>query len=76
MEKEDLLSFELDNEKRLLEIEGQLEIISKDLQGLKASVKDLVSAWQAASWVISIVKGLGALAVAIATIYTLFTGKH
>lgn len=55
------------DESRLIEIEHKLEKLSAD-------VEDLVSAWKAASWLVSLVKWVGGIAVAITAIVTLVKG--
>lgn len=71
---EELHKHQLEEERRLSDIEEQLSTISSELTNVKNNIKDLVAAWQAASWIVSIVKGIGALAVAIGAAYALFTG--
>jgi hypothetical protein len=55
------------NDMRLKEIENKLEKLSGD-------VEDLVSAWKAASWLVSVVKWVGSIAVALTAIISLSKG--
>lgn len=71
---EELHKFQLEEERRLSDIEEKLDILSAEMSSLKNNIKDLVYAWHAASWIVSVVKGIGALAVAIGAAYALFTG--
>jgi len=52
---------------RLTEIERKLDKLSTD-------VEDLVSAWKAASWLVSVIKYVGGVAVALTAIFTLVKG--
>lgn len=73
---DNLAKHQLEEERRLSDIEDMLASQAKDLQNLQKDVKELVVAWQAASWIVSVVKGLGAIAVAIGAAYALLTGKQ
>lgn len=73
---DELAHHQLEEERRLSDIEDMLANQAKDLHNLQKDVKELVVAWQAASWIVSIVKGLGAIAVAISAAYALLTGKQ
>lgn len=53
------------DEYRLSEIERKLDNLSKD-------VEELVSAWKAASWMVSFIKWLGGLATAVTALVFLF----
>lgn len=63
MDKE--IDIQLQEEKRLLEIEQTIQSLEKKIDSLQQDVSDLVSAWKAASWLVSAVKWLGGLAIAI-----------
>lgn len=52
---------------RLKEIEIKLDKLTTD-------VEDLVTAWRAASWLVSLVKWVGGIAVAVTAITTLIRG--
>lgn len=52
---------------RLTEIEIKLDKLTAD-------VEDLVAAWKAASWLVSAVKWVGGIAVAVTAIVTLLKG--
>ena len=54
-------------EDRLTKIETQLEKLTDE-------VEDLVTAWKAASWLVSVVKWVGSIAVALIAIISLSKG--
>lgn len=56
------------DDQRLTEIEIKLDKLSAD-------VEDLVAAWKAAAWLVSVVKWLGGLAIAGTAIVTFMKGK-
>lgn len=53
---------------RLTEIEIKLDKLTSD-------VEDLVAAWKAAAWLVSVVKWLGGLAIAGTAIITFMKGR-
>ena len=73
MDKE-LIEHQLQEEKRLLEIETNIKSLETKIDLLATDVADLVSAWKAASWLVSLVKWLGGLSVAYVAIVTLVKG--
>lgn len=56
------------DDQRLTEIEIKLDKLATD-------VEDLVAAWKAAAWLVSVVKWLGGLALAATAIITFMKGK-
>ena len=56
------------DDQRLTEIEIKLDKLALD-------VEDLVAAWKAAAWLVSVVKWLGAMAIAGTAIVTFMKGK-
>ena len=56
------------DDQRLTEIETKLDKLTAD-------VEDLVAAWKAAAWLVSVVKWLGGLAIAGTAIITFMKGK-
>ena len=56
------------DDQRLTEIEIKLDKLTAD-------VEDLVAAWKAAAWLVSVVKWLGGLAIAGTAIVTFMKGK-
>lgn len=60
-----LTEHQINEEKRLLEIEQTIQSLEKKIDTLQSDVSDLVSAWKAASWLVSAVKWLGGIAIAI-----------
>ena len=65
---------QLKEEKRLLEIEQNIKSLEEKIDTLSKDVTDLVSAWKAASWLVSLVKWVGGIAVAVTAIATLLKG--
>ena len=70
----ELQEHQLKEEKRLLEIEQNIKSLEEKIDTLSKDVTDLVSAWKAASWLVSLVKWVGGIAVAITAIATLLKG--
>jgi len=70
----ELQEHQLKEEKRLLEIEQNIKSLEEKIDTLSKDVSDLVSAWKAASWLVSLVKWVGGIAVAITAIVTLLKG--
>lgn len=70
----ELQEHQLKEEKRLLEIEQNIKSLEEKIDTLSKDVSDLVSAWKAASWLVSLVKWVGGIAVAITAILTLTKG--
>lgn len=64
----------LKDERRLLEIEQTIKSLEEKIDTLSNEVSDLVSAWKAASWLVSAVKWIGGIAVAITALLTLMKG--
>ena len=56
------------DDERLTKIENKLDKLSND-------VEDLVTAWKAAAWLVSVVKWLGGLAIAGTAIITFMKGR-
>lgn len=61
-------------ERRLSDIDRDIKEMRTELTRLSTDVSDLVTAWKAASFLLSIVKGLGAIAVAIGSVLFLLKG--
>jgi hypothetical protein len=72
---EELRQHQMHEEVRLQEIETNIKNLEEKIDVLSTNVSDLVLAWKAASWLVSAVKWLGGLAVAITAIYNL-KGPH
>jgi len=70
----ELQEHQLKEEKRLLEIEQNIKSLEEKIDTLSKDVTDLVSAWKAASWLVSLVKWVGGIAVAVTAIVTLLKG--
>lgn len=61
-------------ERRLTDIDRDIKEMRAEINRLSTDVSDLVSAWKAASFLLSVVKGLGAVAVAIGSFMLLLKG--
>lgn len=59
-------------EKRLLEIETNIKALEEKIDLLTTDVSELVSAWKAAGWLVSVVKWIGGLAAAVTAVIVLF----
>lgn len=64
----------LTEEIRLLQIETTIKALESKIDTISKDVSDLVSAWKAASWLVSAVKWVGTVAVAITAILALLKG--
>ena len=73
-EDKELQEHQLKEEKRLLEIEQNIKSLEEKIDTLSKDVTDLVSAWKAASWLVSLVKWVGGIALAVTAIATLLKG--
>ena len=61
-------------ERRLTDIDRDIKEMRAEITRLSSDVSDLVSAWKAASFLLSVVKGLGAIAVAVGSVMLLLKG--
>jgi hypothetical protein len=61
-------------ERRLTDIDRDIKEMRAEITRLSADVSDLVSARKAASFLLSVVKGLGAIAVAVGSVILLLKG--
>jgi hypothetical protein len=66
---------EINEERRLQEIEHTIKELSDKIDTLTQDVSDLVAAWKAANWVINFVKWAAGVSTAITILYMLATGK-
>lgn len=66
---------QLQKEKRLLEIEQNIKKLEGKIDTLSNDISDLVAAWKAAAWLVSVVKWLGGLAIAGTAIITFMKGR-
>lgn len=69
-----LIEHHVFEERRLTAIDRDLKEMRTELTKLSTDVSDLVSAWKAASFLLSVVKGLGAIAVAVGSITLILKG--
>lgn len=65
----------IENERRLMSIENRLASMETTMKTMQGNVSTLVEAWNAASWLVSVIKWGGGLAIAITAIVTLLKGK-
>lgn len=70
----ELVQHQLKEELRLVEIENTIKALETKIDILTTDVADLVSAWKAAGWLVSVVKWVGGIAVAVTAIMTLMKG--
>lgn len=70
-----LTEHRIEEEKRLLEIENSIKGLEDKIETLTNDVSDLVAAWKAASWLVSLVKWVAGLAIAGTAIITFMKGK-
>lgn len=75
IEDKKLTEHQLKEEIRLIEIETNIKQLEQKIDTLSASVSDLVTAWKAASWLVSAVKWIGGIAIAITAIVSLVKVK-
>lgn len=71
----DKLEHQIAEEKRLLEIENSIKELEGKIDTLTTDVSELVAAWKAASWLVSLIKWLGGVAIAGTAIATFMKGK-
>ena len=70
----DKIEHQIAEEKRLLEIENSIKELEGKIDTLTTDVSELVAAWKAASWLVSLIKWVSGLAVAGTTLYHLVKG--
>lgn len=68
------LNHELEEERRLVELEQNIKLLEEKIDSLSKDVSDLVSAWKAATWLVGAVKWVGGIAVGITAILALVKG--
>lgn len=68
------MQHQIEEEKRLLEIEAKLKSLDEKMDIVSADVADLVTAWKAASWLVNVIKWIGGIAVAVTAIISFFKG--
>lgn len=74
-ENRQLTEHQLKEEMRLMEIENNIKSLGQKIENLSKDVSALVSAWKATSWLVSAVKWIGGIAIAITAILTLLRMK-
>lgn len=73
---QELLEHQLQEERRLTEIEGKLQTLEKQITELQTDIKDLVEAWKAANGIVSFVKWVAGIITAVGVIWAVFKGGH
>jgi len=61
-------------ERRLLHMDNAIKEMRTEINRLSNDVSDLVSAWKAANWIVSLVKWLGGIAMAVTAFMALVKG--
>lgn len=61
-------------ERRLTDIDRDIKEMRAELTRLSADVSDLVTAWKAANWIVSLVKWIGGIAMAVTAFLALVKG--
>lgn len=61
-------------EKRLLHMDNAIKEMRTEINRLSIDVSDLVSAWKAANWIVSLVKWFGGIAMAVTAFMALVKG--
>ena len=69
-----LTEHQIFDERRLTDIDRDLKEMRAELTRLSDDVSDLVSAWKAANWIVSLVKWLGGIAIAVTAFMTMLKG--
>jgi len=69
-----LTEHQIFDERRLTDIDRDLKEMRAELTRLSDDVSDLVSAWKAANWIVSLVKWLGGIAMAVTAFMALVKG--
>jgi len=64
----------ISEEKRLLNMDNAIKDMRTEINRLSTDVSDLVSAWKAANWIVSLVKWLGGIAIAVTAFMTMLKG--
>lgn len=70
-----LTDHEINEERRLREIEHTIKELGNKIDVLTGDVSDLVTAWKAANWVINFVKWAAGVSTAMTVLYMLASGK-
>lgn len=61
-------------ERRLTDMDRDIKEMRAELIRLSADVSDLVTAWKAANWLVSLVKWIGGIAIAVTAFTTMVKG--
>ena len=69
-----LIEHQVFEERRITDLDRNIKEMRAEINKLSTDVADLVSAWKAASFLLSVVKGLGAIAVAVGSFMLLLKG--
>ena len=69
-----LTEHQIFEEKRLTDMDRDIKEMRAEITRLSNDVSDLVTAWKAANWIVSLVKWLGGIAVAVTAFMSLVKG--
>lgn len=69
---QNLIDHQLNEERRLMEIELTIKTLEAKIDTLSNSISGLVAAWEATSWIVSAVKWISGIVVACTALYTFF----
>lgn len=64
----------ISEEKRLLNMDNAIKEMRTEITRLSNDVSDLVSAWKAANWIVSLVKWLGGIAISVTAFMAMLKG--
>jgi len=69
-----LTEHQIFEEKRLTDMDRDIKEMRTELTRLSNDVSDLVTAWKAANWIVSLVKWIGGIAIAVTAFMSLIKG--
>jgi len=69
-----LTEHQIFEEKRLTDMDRDIKEMRAELTRLSNDVSDLVTAWKAANWIVSLVKWIGGIAIAVTAFMSLIKG--
>lgn len=71
---EETVQHRIMEERRLTGIESEMQDVKDTLAKLQQDVAELVYAWKAAAWLVSVVKWIGGISISLAAIYSMVKG--
>lgn len=72
--REELQEHYLNEESRLVRMEEEIKSLRKDISELKQSVDDIVTAWKAANFFLSLIKWVAGIGAGLVAILSIFKG--